>query len=408
MTPVRRLESAMTTEASRKLKAFSPIRIGSLEIGNRFVHSATHEAMATVRGEVTDDVVKRYRILAKGEIGLIIPGFMFVDAAGKAAPYQTGIHCDEMIPGLKKIVDAVHEHEGKIAFQLSHAGRQTTRKTIGRRPVAPSGSFRDPINILKPHEMNEEEIHAVVAAFGGAALRAVEAGADGIELHAAHGYLINQFLSPFFNRRNDSWGGTAKNRFRFLKEVLGAVKRTVPESTPVLVKLNTNDYTPWEGINTRLATQYAENLARLGVDALELSSGTLFYSFMNVCRGEVPVRELAKGLPIWLRPWARIMFNRWQDRFKLEEAYHLEASKQIKPVVGNIPLILVGGLRSLAIIEDILQQGYADLLSMSRPFVRDPLLVKRMKDGEITRVTCTSCNKCLAAVLNDKPLRCYA
>jgi 2,4-dienoyl-CoA reductase-like NADH-dependent reductase (Old Yellow Enzyme family) len=397
----------MVTATDHKLKAFSPVRIGSLEIKNRFVHSATHEAMATVRGEVTDALVKRYGMLAKGEIGLIIPGFMFVDMTGKAAPYQTGIHSDEMIPGLRRIVDAVHEGEGKIVFQLSHAGRQTTKKTIGRRPMTPS-SFRDPINIVKPHEMDEEEIHAVITAFGEAARRAIEAGADGIELHAAHGYLINQFLSPFFNRRNDAWGGSVENRFRFVKEVLDAVKRTVPEGTPILVKLNFNDYTPREGINTKLATDYAEKLAQFGVAAIELSGGTLFYSFMNVCRGEVPVRELAKGMPLWLRPWARIMLNGWRDKFKLEEAYHLDAAKHIKPVLGNIPLMLVGGLRSIAVVEDILQQGYADLLSMSRPFVRDPLLVKRIKEGEITRVNCTSCNKCLAAVLNDKPLRCYA
>ncbi|MEW6531205.1 MAG: NADH:flavin oxidoreductase [Thermodesulfobacteriota bacterium] len=398
----------MVTVADHKLKAFSPVRIGSLEIRNRFVHSATHEAMASIHGEATDGLVKRYRILARGEIGLIIPGFMFVDAAGKAASYQTGIHSDEMIPGLRKIVDTVHEREGKIVFQLSHAGRQTTKKTIGRRPIAPSGSFRDPINIVKPHEMNEEEIHAVIVAFGEAARRAAEAGADGIQLHAAHGYLINQFLSPFFNRRNDAWGGSSENRFRFLKEVLGAVKRSMPEGVPILVKLNFNDYTPTEGINTKLATQYAQKLAGLGVDAIELSSGTLFYSFMNVCRGDVPVRELAKGMPLWLRPWARIVLNGWRDKFPLEEAYHLDAAKHIKPVLGNIPLILVGGLRSLAVIEEILQQGHADLLSMSRPFVRDPLLVKRMKEGEMVRVSCTSCNKCLAAVLNDKPLRCYA
>lgn len=398
----------MLTAADHNLKAFSPIRIGFLEIGNRFVHSATHEAMATVYGEVTEGLVKRYQVLAKGEIGLIIPGFMFIDRAGKAAPYQTGIHCDEMIPGLKRIVDAVHEREGKIVFQLSHAGRQTTRRTTGQRPIAPSGSFRDPINILKPHEMNEEEIHGVITSFGEAARRAMEAGVDGIQLHAAHGYLINQFLSPFFNRRDDAWGGTAGNRFRFLKEVLAAVKRTAPEGAPILVKLNTNDYTPREGINTKLAAQYAEKLARLGVTALELSSGTLFYSFMNVCRGGAPTRELAKGMPIWLRPWVRIILNRWRERFKFEEAYHLDAAKRIKPVVGNIPVIMVGGLRSLSIIEEILQQGHADLLSMSRPFVRDPLLVKRMKEGVMNRVSCTSCNKCFAAVLNDKPLRCYA
>jgi 2,4-dienoyl-CoA reductase-like NADH-dependent reductase (Old Yellow Enzyme family) len=386
---------------------FSPIKIGSLELKNRFVHSATHEAMATSTGEVTDELVNRYAVLAKGEIGLIVPGFLYVDSLGKAAPKQTGIHMDEMIPGLKRIVEAVHAQGGRIAFQLSHAGRQTSRQVIGQTPIAPSRSVRDPINLLRPREMTDEDIHEVVQSFARAARRAAEAGADAIQLHAAHGYLINQFLSPFFNRRSDSWGGTNENRFRFLEAVFSAVRNSVPGGMPILVKLNTDDHTPGKGITPDLAAQYAARLVLLGVEGVEISSGTAFYSLMNVCRGDVPVKELKTCVPFWLRPFASIFLNRWREKYHLTEAYHLAAARLMKPVLGQIPLILVGGMRTLCLMQQILQDGVADLISMSRPFVREPFLVKHMREGKTDRATCISCNRCLGAVLNDRPLRCY-
>jgi len=184
------------------------------------MHSATYEAMASETGEVTKKLVKRYQVLAKGEIGLIIPGHMFVHPYGRAAQFQTGIHRDEMVPGLKRLVDAVHKEGGKIFLQISHAGRQTKKALIGRRPMGPSSFDRDPTNMVKAAEMNKEEIMESIAAFGDAARRAVEAGADGIQLHAAHGYLINQFLSPYFNKRKDEWGGSDEKRFSFIREVI--------------------------------------------------------------------------------------------------------------------------------------------------------------------------------------------
>ena len=195
---------------------FSPMRIGRLELRNRFVRSATFEGMAKENGEVSDEILNLYRNLAKGGIGLIITGHCYVNPLGKAFFNQVGIYSDEMIPGLKRLVQEVHEHGGKIVFQLAHAGRQTTRKITGYPPIGPSGKGRDPIYFVKPREMTEADIHETIRSFGRAAKRAVEAGADGIQLHGAHGYLINQFLSPFYNSRSDAWGGSEEGRFRFL------------------------------------------------------------------------------------------------------------------------------------------------------------------------------------------------
>ncbi|UCH96871.1 MAG: NADH:flavin oxidoreductase [Candidatus Aminicenantes bacterium] len=386
---------------------FEPIRLANLQIKNRFVCSATYEGLARETGMVTEKIVKRYHQLAKGDVGLIVTGHMYVHPHGQAFKHQTGIHNDDMIPGLSGLAQAVHQEGGKIVFQLAHAGRQTTKAVIGQVPIGPSGKGRDPVYFVKPKRMEEEQIQEVIRSFAAAARRAVKAGADGIQLHAAHGYLINQFLSPFFNTRNDAWGGSEENRFRFLKEIIVETKKELTEKMLLLVKLNTHDYTPRQGITPLLAKQYAQKLSGLGIDGLEISCGTPIYSFMNMCRGHVPVKELLEGLPWWKKPVGKRILTAMAGKYDLQEGYNLEAAKMIKPVIGKVRLFLVGGLRRVSYMEDILEKGYADFISMSRPFIRDPFLVRKFKEGESEVVSCVSCNQCLAAVANNMPVRCY-
>jgi 2,4-dienoyl-CoA reductase-like NADH-dependent reductase (Old Yellow Enzyme family) len=386
---------------------FSPRDIGNVEIRNRFVCSATHEAMAKKTGEVSDELIRRYEKLAKGGVGMSITGLMNVHVSGRGYKNQTGIHDDSMIPGLRKLVDTVHQAGGKIAFQIAHCGRQTTKHMIGQTPLAPSSRGRDPMYFVKPKEMTEDEIVEIVRAFGAAARRAREAGADAIQLHAAHGYLISEFLSPFFNIRTDSWGGSDENRFRFLKEIYQEVRKVVPVGYPVLVKLNKNDHTLKEGITPPLATRYAGWLAELGVNGVEVSCGATNYSYMNMCRGDVPTAEMVQGLSWWEKPIGRLMIGKLEGKYDLEEGYNLEGAKMIKPVLGNTPLLLVGGMRTVAHMEEVLENNYADFISMSRPFIREPSLVNRIKEGKMDKVSCVSCNRCLAAVPNELPIYCY-
>ncbi len=386
---------------------FSPMNIGNVELPNRFVSSATHEGMAKETGEVSDELIKRYERLAKGGVGLSITGLMFVHPSGRGYKYQTGIHNDSMVKGLTKLVDAVHKAGGKITFQLAHCGRQTTKDMIGQTPLAPSSRGRDPMNFVKPKEMAENEIMETINAFGAAAKWAVESGADGIQLHGAHGYLISEFLSPFFNIRTDSWGGSDENRFRFLKKVFQEVKKMVPDGFPVLVKLNVNDYTPKEGITPSLTARYAGWLTELGIDGVEVSCGTTHYSYMNMCRGDVSTVELLKSLSWWEKPIGRLMIGKLEGKYNLEEGYNLEAAKLIKPVLGHTPLLLVGGMRTVSHMEDVLENNYADFISMSRPFIREPFLVNKIKEGKMDKVSCVSCNRCLAAVPNEIPVHCY-
>ena len=386
---------------------FTPKKIGKMEIKNRFVHSATYECMASDSGEVTDKLIKRYSQIAKGEAGLIIPGYLFIMPNGRAVNYQTGIHKDGLIKGLKNLVDAIHNEGSKVAFQLVHSGRQTSKDSIGQTPLAPSKGPRDNIYMVKPKEMTEKEIQEIIKAFGAAAFRAGEAGADGVQIHAAHGYLVNQFLSPFFNKRTDSWGGSDENRFRFIKEVVLEIKKNISDEMPVLVKLNTQDYTPKKGITLELAKKYAIWLADLPIDGLEVSCGTLSYSMFNMVRGDVPTKEIIMNFPWWRKILGKMMLKNMEGKFDLEEGYNLEAAKLIKPFIGEIPLLVVGGLRRVDHMEDVLKNGFADFISMSRPFIREPNIVKKISEGKVDSVACVSCNKCFAAAANYMPVYCY-
>lgn len=384
---------------------FSPITIRTIEIQNRFVHSATYEAMADEEGEVTDELINRYKNLAKAGIGLIIPGYLYVHPAGRAMPKQAGIHTDEMIPGLRRLVEAVHQHGVKIALQLAHGGMQTSKAIIGQAPLAPSGGLRNPMTFGKCKEMTQLEIEETILAFSQAARRAAEAGADAVQVHGAHGYLISEFLSPFFNRRKDSWGGSDEGRFRIVQEIIQQTRKVLPDTTPILFKMNTNDFTPKEGVTPEVAKKYAGWLRKLGIDGVELSCGT-FFTF-HMVRGEIPSKELMKVLPGWMRPLAKLQFRKLRPRCSFVEAYNLAAAEMIKPELGEVPLMLVGGVRRLSHMEELVERKYADMVSMSRPFIREPFLVKRFREGKADQASCISCNKCFAAIANDLPLRCY-
>jgi len=385
---------------------FSAARLGSLTLKNRLIHSATYECMAADDGTVTQPLIDRYITLAKGEIGLIIPGHLYVHPRGKAIRNQTGICEDKHIPGLTTLADEVHRAGGLIAFQISHGGRQSSKNVIKCRPLAPSGFGRDPVSLNKPAGATEEEIREIIRSFAQAARRAKQAGADAIQLHCAHGYLLSEFLSPFFNRRKDRWGGSPSNMFRLLKEIVTGIREEVGSGLPLLVKMNGNDFTPERGIEPNLAAQYAGWLSELGIAALEISGGS-HYSFHTV-RGEIPINDFARALSWWMKPMAKMILRKQIDPCRFQEFYNLPSADTIKKSLGDVPLILVGGVRRVAEMERVLSENRADFLSLSRPLIREPFLPKRLKSGESEAAACVSCNKCYAAIFNGLPLRCYA
>ncbi|PWI47712.1 hypothetical protein CEE45_10040 [Candidatus Heimdallarchaeota archaeon B3_Heim] len=325
---------------------FNPAQIGSLKIPNRFIRSATAEFAANPDGTVIDEYYKLYTDLALGEVGLIIQGHLYIMDEGKAHDKMAGIAHDYHLDGLKRIVQSIHNTStgSKVAAQLNHGGFHSVSKK------APSK--RDEKN---DRVMTEDDIENIILNFGNAALKAKQAGYDAVQIHAAHGYLVSQFLSSKLNQRTDSWGGSLENKAQILLSIYQRIRSQVGSNFPVLVKMNNSDE-PHEGFPVEEAAKVAKWLAEEGLDAIEVS-----------------------GL--------RSTRTKFED-----EAYFSKNARIIKKNIGDMPLSVVGGFRSLKVIQQ-LHQEFADFVSICRPFIREPDLVKKFREGkEIS--DCISCNKC--------------
>jgi 2,4-dienoyl-CoA reductase-like NADH-dependent reductase (Old Yellow Enzyme family) len=340
---------------------FEPGHIAGLELKNRLVRSATAERMCDEDGRPEQAMIDLYAELARGGVGLIITGHAFIHESGKAHSEMLAAHRDDLIPSLQALSEVVHQEGGKVVMQINHAGRQISEETIGRTPVAPS-----PVPQVKggprPHELTEAEIEELVVAFGKAAGRVKEAGFDGVQLHGAHGYLINQFCSPASNWRLDRWGGSIARRLRFLEEVAAAVRDEMGGDYPLLIKLGIQDFVR-DGLTLDDGVEIVRHLADWGIDAVEISCGM----------------GMASSRKDILRPE--------------DEAYFLPQARRVREAT-DLPLILVGGMRSLEVMESILEEGTADFISMSRPLIREPDLPNQWREGRTERAACISCNNC--------------
>lgn len=348
------------------MKLFSPFEIKGIKMPNRVVRSATYEKMADEDGFVTEQLINLYVTLARGGAGLIITGNALVHITGRSAPKMICIHNDFYIEGLKKLTQAVHKNGGKVVIQLNHCGRQCASLFLGgAQPVAPSSVY-EPVYKVMPRELTHEEIWDIIESFGKAARRAKQAGFDGIQIHGAHGYLVNQFLSPYTNRRNDYWGGDEERRIHFLEEVYQSIRDNVGYDYLVMIKLNACDFVE-KGLKLEDSLKIAKRLELLGVDAIEISGGI--------------VESKPEQRPV---------------RMKIDspekEAYFREFSKEFKKIL-KIPVMVVGGIRSRSVAEDILEKQQADLISLSRPLIREPDLPKKWLKGK-QKADCISCNEC--------------
>lgn len=385
---------------------FTPIDIDGIQLKNRLMRSATYEHMATEEGKVTDRIIRFYTRLAKGGVGMIVLGYAYVQENGHSVPFQIGIFSDDHIPGLKRLADEVHKLDTKVAMQIAHAGRQTVPALIGgQTPMAPSAIEADPFFNVSPRKMTVEEIHETITNFGEAARRVKEAGFDAVQLHAAHGYLLAQFLSPHTNRRSDDWGGNPENRMRFVTEVYHKVRQAVGNDFPVLIKLSVAEGLK-NGITLGEAGNVAGELSQLGIDAIEISGGTIADTVFLMCRGDIPIDLITRDVDPAAKDQMEDLLYANKDRVKFEEAYWLKHAEEIKGFIGDVPLILVGGMKYPQTMENILQSKKADLISLSRALIREPNLPKEMKAGRKDPAKCGFCNRCLMEVTR-KPLRCY-
>jgi 2,4-dienoyl-CoA reductase-like NADH-dependent reductase (Old Yellow Enzyme family) len=345
---------------------FTPHQIGSLETPNRLVRSATAERMADSDGRPLPPLTRLWEELARGGVGLIITGHMYVHPAGKAHDEMTGIYSDDLIPDLAKLAQAVHALDGLVVPQINHGGMNSQADSVSE-PIAPSAI--DESFLTKPaREMTPLEIDAAIQAFADAAGRCQEAGFDGVQIHAAHGYLIGQFLSPFVNKRTDRWGGTAEKRMRFLREVCSAVRDQVGDEYPVLIKFGMMDSVKG-GLSSEEGAQVVAALADMGIDAVEISGGL---------GGENRTLNVRKGI-----------------KSEEKEAYFLSLAREARPLT-ELPILLVGGFRSKSVMERVLAEGVADYVSLCRPLISEPDLPNQFKLGLKDKSRCLSANNCWA------------
>ena len=359
-----------------KSKLFETTTLNGMTLKNRFVRSATAEGMATEDGVATPRLINFMVELVQGGVGLINTGHTYVTKRGQATPWQLGICDDKLIPGLRKMTDAVHKRDGKIVAQLAHSGLRANPKLIDGAPLAPTAM--EGLNEVVAQEMTSEDINATVEAFGNAAGRARKVGFDGVQIHAAHSYLLSQFLSPAFNLRKDAYGGTIKNRARILVEVVEAIQERVGKDYPLLIKINSRDFLEG-GLELEDSIRAGAMLKDVGLDAIEISGGTY-------ASGElVPIR---KGI-----------------KKEKDEAYFKSEARAFKEQI-DLPIILVGGIRSFHIAEGIVNDHIADYISMCRPLIREPGLINRWRSGDLSRATCISDTKCLRPALTGKGVYC--
>jgi 2,4-dienoyl-CoA reductase-like NADH-dependent reductase (Old Yellow Enzyme family) len=356
---------------------FEETAIKGMTLRNRLVRSATWEGMCEQDGRPTEKLINCYRDLAQGGIGLIISGYTFVRPDGKGFPGKMGIHTDDFARDYENLTRTVHNAGGKVAIQLVHAGGQTNASYAGRQPLAPSAIKVDQYPEM-PAELGKDEISDIVTAFGDGARRAKAWGFDGVQLHGAHGFLINQFLSPLTNRRTDEYGGSIENRCRFLLEVYVKVREAVGPGYPVFIKLNAADNLDG-GLEIDDGVYAAKALANEGIDAIEVSAGT------PASGEENPAREKI------LKPE--------------KEAYNLPLARRIKEVV-NCPVMVVGGFRSYEIAEKTLKEDGMDYIAMARPLIREPALGNRWLQGDRSPAKCISCNSCFMPGLEEGGIYC--
>jgi 2,4-dienoyl-CoA reductase-like NADH-dependent reductase (Old Yellow Enzyme family) len=398
-------------DASPLFRAFA---IGRLTIPGRLIKTATSETRGTGDGFVTQELIAFYEPMARGGVPLIISGNLYTSIDGRSTPRQLGADDDRKIPALKQLVDAVHAHGSKMFAQISHAGRQLVPGFAGVSESVSASDVVDQSSGIRPRPLATAEIKRIIEQFGTAAGRCQQAGFDGVQIHAGHGYLISQFLTPYTNIRTDEYGGSFENRLRFLREIVREIRSRVGPGYPVIVKLNGSDYLPFRpGLKTPELVRVAQIMEQDGIDAVEVSVGH-YESGFPIVRGTFwrCMRGMLKGSVLHYAPQRRVGFTvmwplvaivssiLWRPR----EGFNLEYARQFKQAL-SIPVISVGGFLTRQAMEGALAAGSCDAVSAGRAFIADPLLYQHVRD-QTAGPRCVDCNACVG-VIGTQPLDCY-
>jgi 2,4-dienoyl-CoA reductase-like NADH-dependent reductase (Old Yellow Enzyme family) len=394
---------------------FAPIALGPLRARGRLFKAATSETRATPDGHVTDELLAFYEPIFRAGTPLVITGNSYPSPQGKSTPLQAGCDADDKIPGLRRWADLAHRHGSALVAQINHAGRQVFPASVGLSGAVSASSVTDKVMGTRPRALTYSEVREVVDSFAAAAARCRDAGFDGIQIHSAHGYLVNQFLTPYTNRRRDEYGGGFANRLRLLIEIHRAVRSRVDDRCAVILKLNGTDYLPLRrGLRTDELIEIARVMQEEGVDAVEISVGH-YESGLPMVRGTfdryfpgVLDEGMGPHMPRWrrtgmriVRPLAAAALNLiWPHR----EGFNLRYARRFKAAL-RIPVICVGGFQTRAAMEQALREQACDAISSGRTMIADPLLYRHLREGT-AGPRCVFCNACVARV-GGRPVDCY-
>ena len=376
-------------------KLFTPYKLGSVTLRNRVIRSAAFESMG--KDFAPTQQLKDYHVsVARGGVGMTTVAYASINRSGISFNKQLWLR-DEIVPALRDLTDAVHNEGAAVGIQLGHCGNMTHWSTAGSFPVSASNGF----NLYSPtfhRRMTHAEIRQFAKDFGTAVETAYNAGFDSVEVHAGHGYLISQFLSPYTNHRHDEYGGSLQNRMRFmnmcLEEVMEAARK---RGMGVLVKHNMEDGFK-RGIQIPESIEIAKQIETFGVDGIVLSSGFVSKVPMAVMRGRIPTKTMGyyMGWNEWLQKIVVSLFGQWLiKQYDFQECYFLENAKKFREALKG-PLVYVGGLVSREGIEKVLDEGF-ELVQMARALGNDPAFVNKLKGGDMaTRSGCDHRAYCMA------------
>lgn len=339
---------------------FEAMTINKMKLRNRFVRSATMDSLAN-QGMVSDAEISLYQELAQGEIGLIVSHGLAPTRDGQTGPGQLSAYADEAIPSLSKLVDIIHAGNGKIVAQFLHGGWRCRQEVTGTLPVGPSDTV-NPRSGAQIRGLSSDEIYKLVESYVQATKRVIEAGFDGVQLHGAHSWLLSAFLSPATNKRDDEWGGSPEKNANLVRSICRGIRQMAGPDYPILVKLGIKDYA-LGGKSVSDGVTQAKLLEMDGVDAIEVSEGIEGDQSNHI-------------------------------RLDAVKPYYMPECREARKAL-SIPIILVGGMRNLQDMQAVLDEGMADAVSMCRPFIMDPHLVKHLREGLTELSECISCNKCL-------------
>jgi len=387
---------------------FEDSSIAGMKLKNRIVRSATHEGLGDIDGKPMPGLTDLYLKLAHGGVGAIITGYAAVQKNGRTLLNMRMFDRDELIDDYKKMNMQLEELGVPIIVQLAHGGGQTSKQVIGEQPTAPS-KRKYPLFSSIARELADSEIEEIIDNFALAVERSKKAGYSGAQIQAAHGWLLHQFLSPHLNTRSDRWGGNVDNRFRILSDIIRKSREKVG-NYPILAKFSAYDGDK-SGIRLNEGIKIAGLFQKSGYDAIEVSCGGIEDRFNAVRVPKIPMdatlalvpwlRSIPKPKKILMKMMAALLIK---PRFPLNN-YNVDAAARIKNNV-DIPVIVVGGIRRLKDMENIISEKKADYVSMCRPFIIEPGIVNKFKSGAQDESKCINCGYCLMGVTGSK-LKCY-